>query len=178
MIVSMKKVLLLALESDARNALEELRNAGLMQIDQAAQSSNDALLISENRSRAERILAELEKYDVEASENSPYSGKELLDLASAAIERRNSADGEAEKLRRRLVRLEPWGDFKRADIADLEARIAECEAAIGLNASDYIRLQEILEEKSALEAQLEEKTERWLYLCELAERIAAQDANK
>ena len=122
MIVSMKKVLLLALESDARNALEELRNAGVMQIDQAAQSSNDALLISENRSRAERILAELEKYDVEASENSPYSGKELLDLASAAIERRNSADGEAEKLRRRLVRLEPWGDFKRADIADLEAQ--------------------------------------------------------
>lgn len=64
------------------------------------------------------------------------------------------------------------------DIADLEARIAECEAAIGLNASDYIRLQEILEEKAALETQLEEKTERWLYLCELAERIAVQDANK
>jgi len=64
------------------------------------------------------------------------------------------------------------------DIADLEKRIAECDAAIGLNASDYIRLQELMAEKSALEAQLEEKTERWLYLCDLAERIAAQDANK
>ena len=64
------------------------------------------------------------------------------------------------------------------DIADLEARIAECDAAISLNASDYVRLQEILEEKSVLETQLEEKTERWLYLCELAERIAAQEANK
>lgn len=60
------------------------------------------------------------------------------------------------------------------DIADLEARITECDVQIGLNASDYIRLQEILEEKSSLEAQLEEKTERWLYLCELAERISQQ----
>ena len=64
------------------------------------------------------------------------------------------------------------------DIADLEARIVECESEIGLNASNYVRLQEIMEEKSALEAQLEEKTERWVYLYDLAERIAAQDAGK
>lgn len=64
------------------------------------------------------------------------------------------------------------------DIADLEERIAQCEAEIGLNASDYIRLQEIMDQKSALEAQLEEKTERWVYLYDLAERIAEQDANK
>ena len=64
------------------------------------------------------------------------------------------------------------------DIADLEACITECDAAIGQNASDYLRLQELMDEKAALEAQLEEKTERWLYLSELAERIAAQDAGK
>ena len=64
------------------------------------------------------------------------------------------------------------------DIANLEARIADCEAAIILNASDYIRLQELMEEKTGLEAQLEEKTERWVYLYDLAERIAEQDANK
>ena len=46
MIVPMKKVLLLALESEAHSALEELRNAGVMQIDSAAQSSNAALLIA------------------------------------------------------------------------------------------------------------------------------------
>ncbi|MBP3646461.1 MAG: ABC-F family ATP-binding cassette domain-containing protein [Clostridia bacterium] len=64
------------------------------------------------------------------------------------------------------------------DIANLEARIADCNTEIGLNASNYVRLQEIMGEKSALEAQLEEKTERWVYLYDLAERIAAQDANK
>ncbi len=64
------------------------------------------------------------------------------------------------------------------DIANLEARIANCEAGIAQNASDYVRLQEIMEEKAALEAQLEEKTERWFYLSDLAERIAAQEASK
>ena len=64
------------------------------------------------------------------------------------------------------------------DIADIEERIAACDAQIALNASDYIRLQELTEEKSALENQLEEKTERWVYLNDLAERIAAQSASK
>ncbi|MBE5794740.1 MAG: ABC-F family ATP-binding cassette domain-containing protein [Clostridiales bacterium] len=64
------------------------------------------------------------------------------------------------------------------DIADLEARIAACDAAITENASDYIRLQALMEEKAALETQLEEKTERWVYLYDLAERIAEQEAKK
>jgi len=64
------------------------------------------------------------------------------------------------------------------EIADIEERIAQCDESIALNASDYVRLQELAEEKSALEALLEEKTERWFYLNDLAERIAAQDAGK
>jgi ATP-binding cassette subfamily F protein uup len=64
------------------------------------------------------------------------------------------------------------------DIADLEARIAACEAAITENASDYLRLQELMEEKAGLETQLEEMTERWVYLYDLAEKIAEQEAGK
>ena len=64
------------------------------------------------------------------------------------------------------------------DIADIEAKIAECDEKIGLNASDYIRLQELTDEKTKLEALLEEKTERWVYLNDLAERIQAQEAGK
>lgn len=120
MIVPMKKVLLLALESDSRNALEELRNAGVMQIDSAEQSSNDTLLIAENRSRAERILAELEKFDVEALAVPEFSGSELLEKAASALERRSSAEGEIEKIRRRLVRLEPWGDFSYKLLCELK----------------------------------------------------------
>ena len=64
------------------------------------------------------------------------------------------------------------------DIADLEAEIARLDAEMAANASDYVKLQALGEEKQALEAELEEKTERWVYLNDLAERIAAQEAAK
>jgi ATP-binding cassette subfamily F protein uup len=60
------------------------------------------------------------------------------------------------------------------DIADLEARLAACEGEIAANASDYVKLQALAEQKQALEAELEHKTERWVYLNDLAERIEAQ----
>ena len=60
------------------------------------------------------------------------------------------------------------------DIADLEEQIQEKEAEIAQNASDYVTLQRLIEEKTALEKAHEEKMERWVYLNELAEQIAAQ----
>ena len=64
------------------------------------------------------------------------------------------------------------------DIAALEAEIARCDGEIAANASDYVRLQALTEEKQRLEAELEQKTERWVYLNDLAERIEAQNAAK
>lgn len=60
------------------------------------------------------------------------------------------------------------------DIAALEAEIEEVKAMQEQNASDYVKLQELMAKQAALEAQLEEKTERWVYLNDLADRIAAQ----
>ena len=57
----------------------------------------------------------------------------------------------------------------------MEAQIAECDAQIALNASDYQKLEALGAEKQALEEQLDQKTERWVYLNDLAERIAAQE---
>ena len=59
-------------------------------------------------------------------------------------------------------------------LADLEARIAACTEEQGRCGSDYVRLQELQAQQSELEQQLEEKTERWIYLNELKERIDAQ----
>ena len=61
-----------------------------------------------------------------------------------------------------------------ADIADLERSIGDLEREIGKSATNYTRLNELMEEKSAREAQLEEKMERWMYLNELVEQIEAQ----
>ncbi len=63
-----------------------------------------------------------------------------------------------------------------ADITALEAQIAACDADIAAHASDYVRLTELTGEKQRLEVELDRKTERWVYLNDLAERIAAQDA--
>ena len=60
------------------------------------------------------------------------------------------------------------------DIAALEADIAACDEAIANSGADFVALQEAMAKKETLEAQLEEKMERWVYLNDLAEQIAAQ----
>ena len=42
------------------------------------------------------------------------------------------------------------------------------------NATNSVKLRELMEEKETVEAQLEEKMERWVYLNDLAEQIEAQ----
>lgn len=59
-----------------------------------------------------------------------------------------------------------------AEIAELESRIDELEIMIQEASSDYIRLQELMDQKDALVKNLENKVERWVYLHELAEKIA------
>jgi len=60
------------------------------------------------------------------------------------------------------------------DLAELEAKLEECQAAQSLCGSDYVKLQELQEQQTELEAKLEEKMERWVYLNELKEKIDAQ----
>ena len=60
------------------------------------------------------------------------------------------------------------------DIASLEEQIAQVEADMSAAGSDYVKLQELTEQQTRLSAQLEEKMDRWMYLTDLAEQIAAQ----
>ncbi len=62
-----------------------------------------------------------------------------------------------------------------ADIAALEEQIAALEEEMATAATNYGKLQELTAKKEAAEAALEEKMERWVYLNELAEKIAAQE---
>ena len=60
------------------------------------------------------------------------------------------------------------------DIAGLEEQIEENQRAQAQAGSDYVKLQQLQTELEELEAQLEYKTERWMYLTELKEKIDAQ----
>ena len=60
------------------------------------------------------------------------------------------------------------------EMADLEERISSLEQEIQASAHDFVKLNQLMAEKEEAEAALEEKMERWMYLEELAAKIAEQ----
>lgn len=62
-------------------------------------------------------------------------------------------------------------------IASLESKIEELDGEIEGAATQYSRLNELMQEKADVEAQLEHKMDRWVYLNDLAEKIEAQKQN-
>ena len=60
------------------------------------------------------------------------------------------------------------------EIADLEAQLSACRQEMEANASDYVALERLAAEQDRLEAELDKRMERWVYLNELAEQIEAQ----
>ncbi len=61
------------------------------------------------------------------------------------------------------------------EIGDLEEKITELDGQIAESATNYGKLNQLMAEKAEKEALLEEKMDRWMYLQELAERIAEQN---
>lgn len=59
-----------------------------------------------------------------------------------------------------------------SDIEKLESKIATLDESTSKFSTDFTKLQEILDEKSKLEKELEYKYERWEYLNNLADEIA------
>ena len=57
------------------------------------------------------------------------------------------------------------------EISTLEEKISLLENAMATCTTDYLRLQELSEEKAALDEKLEERMERWMELNELADEI-------
>lgn len=65
-----------------------------------------------------------------------------------------------------------------SEIASLEAQLKEVNHQIEEAASNYSVLAELTQSKEALEQQLEEKMERWVYLNDLAEQIETAKNNQ
>lgn len=64
------------------------------------------------------------------------------------------------------------------DIEKLEEKIAELDGQISKCATDFIKLNEFMQEKEKTEAKLSDKMEQWVYLNDLAERIEEQKKEK
>lgn len=109
-----------------------------------------------------------------ASERQRLAAQERQEtLSNSAPKKPSGGRSHQEKLK---FSFKEQREYEEIDgvIAGLEEKIAQTEALIAQNASDYAALQELTAEKEELETQLAAKMERWVYLNDLAERIEAQ----
>lgn len=82
--------------------------------------------------------------------------------------------GGVKKLKFTYQEQKDW-EVIEGEIEDLEKAIADLEGQMEAAASDFIKLKELMEEKECREAALEKKMERWMYLNDLAEKIAEEN---
>jgi ATP-binding cassette subfamily F protein uup len=86
-------------------------------------------------------------------------------------------NGMKEKQKKLKFSFKEQREFDTIDeeISALETKILECSKECEKASSDYIRLIELSSQMEIMKAELEAKTERWLYLNELADQINAQN---
>ena len=103
------------------------------------------------------------------------AGETGVDEASGTAAKKSSQDGRAhqKKLKFPFKEQREW-DTIEDEIAGLEADLEALDGQIAESATNYGRLNQLMTEKAEKEALLEEKMDRWMYLQELAEKIAAQ----
>lgn len=93
--------------------------------------------------------------------------------AEGATDKKNTWDPGKRKLKFSYKEQKEYETIEQ-DIADMEQQIADLEASIPNYASDFVKLQEINQKTEELKSALEEKMDRWMYLEELAAKIAEQ----
>ena len=108
---------------------------------------------------------------------SDWAAKRQAEERAAAPEKSKAPAAERPRERKLKFSYKEQREFETIDeeLAALEAQVAECQVAQERCGSDYVKLQELQAHQAELEQLLEEKTERWMYLNELKEKIDAQD---
>ena len=108
---------------------------------------------------------------------SDYLAKRREETPAPKEERKKPAAGKPARQKKLKFTFKEQREYDtiEADIAALEARIAQREGEMLACGSDYGKLQDLTKDQQADQAALEEKMDRWLYLTDLAERIAAQE---
>ena len=114
-----------------------------------------------------------------------YVPKEIENKAAAASQPKNADEettsknwknGQKRKLKFTYQEQKDYESIE-GEMAALEDKIATLEADFSKYASDFVKLNELTQEKEAAEQQLEEKMERWMYLEDLAARIERGEEN-
>ena len=113
------------------------------------------------------------------ADGDPYELKLSFDGGKSKEEKKQSRDEwkkQNESNKKLKFTYQEQRDYEtiEAYIAKIEERLEQIETDMGRNAKDFVKLNELLREKEELAAKLEERMNRWMYLEDLAEKIAAQ----
>ena len=116
-------------------------------------------------------LAEEKAFEAaEAAKKTEKSQKKAPE--SSEIKNKGSRTPQEKKLRFTYAEQKEYDTIDET-IESLETRLAELEDLCAKNATDYYKLNELYKEKEETQQLLDEKTERWVYLNDLAEQIEA-----
>ena len=124
MIVSMKKVTLLAMAQDERNALEALRTLGVMHLVSSGKISTASRDSAASLDSAQRICQQLAAYKSEeistVSGGTAARGKELIERAGKLLAQKPELETAISNFKSRLERLAVWGEFKQESLKSLK----------------------------------------------------------
>ena len=109
----------------------------------------------------------------ETGENSGGEEKKGNSSGGSSRKKRSYRDPEREKLRFTFAEQKEFETIDE-DIEALENKMETIEEEISKNATNFVKLNEWVQEKENVQKQLDEKMERWVYLNDLAERIEEQ----
>ncbi len=102
---------------------------------------------------------------------------ELEGTATVSGETKSSEKGQWNKGPRKLkFTYQEQKDYEtiESDIAELEEKIEKLEVEMTTVSTDFVKLNQLMADKEAAEKLLEEKMDRWMYLEDLAAKIANQ----
>ncbi len=111
-----------------------------------------------------------------AFDSSTQEGQKEKAASKAETGRKADSDStrrQGRKLKFSYKEQKEWETIEE-EISLLEEEIQDLEKEMEEASSNYGRLQELMGEKEQKEAKLEERMDRWMYLNDLAEKIAAQ----
>lgn len=126
-----------------------------------------------NAGRAEKSAGSALKNTGSTQKDADKEAASVKGDAEGATDKKSTWDPGKRKLKFSYKEQKEYETIEQ-DIADMEQQIADLEASIPNYASDFVKLQEINQKTEALKAALEEKMDRWMYLEELAAKIAEQ----
>ncbi|WP_099468457.1 ABC-F family ATP-binding cassette domain-containing protein [Konateibacter massiliensis] len=113
---------------------------------------------------------------------SEYAAEQSVTTESESAAATQTEKAKTERVRTQKLKFsyQEQKDYEtiEEEVAKLEEKLEKTEKEIELAATDFPRLNKLMEEKTELEAKLEERMERWMYLTELAEKIEAEKSIK